>query len=88
MPQAKQASKQKRVAKAAVPALGAAGLSFGLVGGAFASATPTADVPQKLNFAPTQAVTLDEEEMADGWCLFLTDLIAAAHDRSLLNSAS
>ena len=39
--------------------------SFGLVGGAFASATPTADVPQKLNFAPTQAVTLDEEEMAD-----------------------
>src|SRR6516165_2646796 len=35
------------------------------VGGAFASATPTADVPQKLNFAPTQAVTLDEEEMAD-----------------------
>ena len=65
MPQGKQASKQKRVAKAAVPALGAAGLSFGLVGGAFASATPTADVPQKLNFAPTQAVTLDEEEMAD-----------------------
>jgi len=65
MPQATQASKQKRVAKAAVPALGAAGLSFGLVGGAFASATPTADVPQKLNVAPTQAVTLDEEEMAD-----------------------
>ena len=65
MPQAKQASKQKGAAKAAVPALGAAGLSFGLVGGAFASATPTADVPQKLNFAPTQAVTLDEEEMAD-----------------------
>ena len=65
MPQAKQASKQKRLTKAAVPALGAAGLSVGLVGGAFASATPTADVPQKLNFAPTQAVTLDEEEMAD-----------------------
>jgi len=65
MPQGKQASKQKRVAKAAVPAVGAAGLSVGLVGGAFASATPTADVPQKLNFAPTQAVTLDEEEMAD-----------------------
>ena len=64
-PQAKQASKQERVAKAAVPALGAAGLSFGLVGGAFASATPTADVPQKLNFAPTQTATLGEEEMAD-----------------------
>ena len=65
MPQAKQASKQKGAAKAAVPALGAAGLSFGLVGGAFASATPTADVPQKLNFAPTQTATLGEEEMAD-----------------------
>jgi hypothetical protein len=26
---------------------------------------PTADVPQKLNFAPTQTVTLGEEEMAD-----------------------
>jgi len=65
MPRVKQASKRKRVAKAAVPALGAAGLTFGLVGGASASTTPTADVPQKLNFAPTQAVMLGEEEIAD-----------------------
>jgi hypothetical protein len=65
MPRVKQASKRKRVAKAAMPALGAAGLTFGLVGSASATATPTADVPQKLNFAPTQAVTLGEEEIAD-----------------------
>ena len=65
MPKVKQASKRKRVAKAAVPALGAAGLTFGLVGSASASATPNADVPQKLNFAPTQGATLGEEEIAD-----------------------
>jgi hypothetical protein len=65
MPQVKQASKQKRATKAALPALGAAGLTFGLVGTASASTTPTADVPQKLNFAPTQAATLGEEEIAD-----------------------
>jgi hypothetical protein len=65
MPKVKQASKRKRVAKAAVPALGAAGLTFGLVGSASASATPTADVPHKLNFAPTQGVTIGEEEIAD-----------------------
>src|SRR5215470_19257720 len=60
----KQASMRKRVTKAAVPALGAAGLTFGLAGGASASTTPTADVPQKLNLAPTQSV-LSEEEIAD-----------------------
>ena len=65
MPRVKQASKRKRVTKAAVPALGAAGLTLGLVGGASASTTPTADVPQKLNFAPTQGVMLGEEEIAD-----------------------
>ena len=65
MPRVKQAPKRKRVTKAAVPALGAAGLTLGLVGSASASAMPTADVPQKLNFAPTQAVTLGEEEIAD-----------------------
>jgi hypothetical protein len=65
MPRVKQASKRKRVTKAAVPALGAAGLTFGLVGGASASATPTTDVPQKLNLPPVQAVTLGEEEIAD-----------------------
>ena len=65
MPQVKQASRQKRATKAALPALGAAGLTFGLVGTASASVTPTADVPQKLNLSPTQAVTLGEEEIGD-----------------------
>ena len=37
MPRVKQASKKKRVTKAAVPALGAAGLTFSLAGGASAS---------------------------------------------------
>src|ERR1700757_3058413 len=59
MPQVKLAT------KAALPALGAAGLTFGLVGTASASVTPTADVPQKLNLSPTQAVTLGEEEIGD-----------------------
>ena len=47
MRQAKQASKKKRVSKVAVPAFGAAGLTFSLAGGASASAVPTADVPQR-----------------------------------------
>jgi hypothetical protein len=42
MPGVKQASKRKRVTKT-VPALGAVGLTFSLVGGASASAVPTAD---------------------------------------------
>src|SRR6201993_5392436 len=62
----KQASKRKRVTKAAVvPALGAAGLTFSLAGGASASALPNADAPPKLNFSPTQSVLLGEEEIAD-----------------------
>jgi hypothetical protein len=61
----KQASKRKRVTKAAVPALGAAGLTFSLAGGASASALPTADTAQKPNFSPTQSVLLGEEEIAD-----------------------
>src|SRR5215469_6770301 len=65
MPLKKQASKRKRVTKAAVRALGAAGLTFGLAGGASASTTPTADAPQKLNSTPTQTITLGEEEIAD-----------------------
>ena len=65
MPRVKQASKRKRVTKAAVPALGAAGLTFSLVGGASASAVPTADVQQTPNYVPTQAITLGEEEIAD-----------------------
>ena len=63
MPLKKRASKRKRVTKAAAWALGAAGLTFGLAGGASASTAPTADVPQKLT--PTQTITLSEEEIAD-----------------------
>jgi hypothetical protein len=65
MRRVKQASKGKRVLKAAVPALGAAGLTFGLAGSASAATDPAADAPQKLSFVPSQAVTLGEEEIAD-----------------------
>ena len=65
MPQLKRASKQKRGTKAAVSALGAAGLTFSLLGSATASAVPTADVPQTTAFAPNEAITLGEEEIAD-----------------------
>ena len=61
MPREKEASKRKRVTKAAVRALGAASLTFGLAGGASASTTPTADVQQKFNFTPAQTITLSEE---------------------------
>ncbi len=45
MRQAKQSSKaKKRVTKVAVPAFGAAGLTFSLAGSAMASAVPTPDV--------------------------------------------
>src|SRR5258708_36067136 len=64
MPGVKQASKRKRVTKA-VPALGAVGLTFSLVGGASASAVPTADTPQTPNIAPSHEITLSEEEIAD-----------------------
>src|SRR6266446_9066717 len=65
MSRVKQASKRRSVAKAAMPALGAAGLTFSLAGSAAASAVPAVDTPQKLNFSPSQAVTLGEEEIAD-----------------------
>src|SRR6516164_5016339 len=64
MPGVKQASKRKRVMKA-VPALGAVGLTFSLVGGASASAVPTADTPQTPNMAPGHEIALGEEEMSD-----------------------
>jgi hypothetical protein len=35
------------------------------LGSASASGVPTADVPQKTHFAPNEAITLGEEEMAD-----------------------
>ena len=66
MSRVKQASKQKRTAKAAaVKALGAAGLSFSLVGSASASTMPTAGIPQSDNTSPNQRFVLDEEEMVD-----------------------
>jgi hypothetical protein len=66
MPRVKQASKQKRTTKAAaVKVLGAAGLSFSLVGSASASTMPTAGIPQSDNTSPNQRFVLDEEEMAD-----------------------
>jgi type II secretory pathway pseudopilin PulG len=65
MPQVKQAPKQKRRTKAAVSALGAAGLTFSLLGSATASAVPTADVAQTTALAPNEAITLGEEEIAD-----------------------
>jgi len=66
MPRVKKASKQKRTTKAAaVKALGAAGLSFSLVGSASASTMPTAGIPQSDNTSPNQRFVLDEEEMAD-----------------------
>jgi hypothetical protein len=65
MPRVKQASKKKRVTKIAVPALGAAGLTFSLAGSALASAVPTGDVQQRPNFAPDMMISLGEEELAD-----------------------
>ena len=64
MSRVKQASKRKRLTKAAgVPILGAAGLGLSLAGSA--SALATADLPQSLNTTSDQRFILDEEEMAD-----------------------
>src|ERR1700726_30282 len=65
MSRVKQASKRKSVVRAAMPALGAAGLTFSLAGSASAAAVPAADTPQKLSFVPNQSITLGEEEIAD-----------------------
>jgi hypothetical protein len=65
MPRVKQTSNRKRGTKAAVSALGAAGLTFSLLGSATASAVPAAEVPQTTAFAPNEAITLGEEEIAD-----------------------
>src|ERR1700730_2321148 len=65
MPRVKQASNRKRGTKAAVSALGAAGLAFSLLGSATAAAVPAADGPQTTAFAQNEAITLGEEEIAD-----------------------
>jgi hypothetical protein len=66
MSRVKQASKQKRTTNAAtVKVLGAAGLSFSLVGSASASTMPTTGIPQSDNTSPNQRFVLSEEEMVD-----------------------
>ena len=64
MRQVKQASKRKRVAKS-VPVLGAAGLSFSLVGGASAAVAPTTDAAKTPVVGLGHGFTLGEEEIAD-----------------------
>ena len=64
MSRVKQASKQRRVTKA-VPALGAVGLTFSLVGSASAAVAPATDKSQTLNYSPNHQITLGEEEIAD-----------------------
>jgi len=63
MARVKQSSK-KRV-RAALPALGAAGLTFSMVGGASAAAVPANDATQTTNYTPNHQITLGEEEIAD-----------------------
>jgi hypothetical protein len=70
MPRFKQASKQKRKTKAAktkaaVKLLGAAGLTFSMVGTTSASTMPSAGIPQPDNTPPSQRFVLGEEEMSD-----------------------
>lgn len=64
MARVKQASKKKHLMKS-VPVLGAAGLTFSMVGGASAAAVPTADVAQSPTVGLGHQVTLGEEEIAD-----------------------
>jgi len=62
MAQAKQASKRKR-RRTALPVVGAAGVSFAMVGGA-AATTPTANVPSR-DIDARSVFALGEEEMSD-----------------------
>jgi hypothetical protein len=63
MARTKQVSKRKR-RRVGLPALGAAGVSLVMAGGAAANA-PTANVPSLQNTSLRPAITLDEEEIAD-----------------------
>src|ERR1700690_364854 len=63
MARVKQSSKKRF--RAALPALGAAGLTFSMVGGASAAAVPANDATQTPNYTPNHQVTLGEEEIAD-----------------------
>jgi hypothetical protein len=62
MARAKQGSKRKR-RKMALPALGAAGMSLAMGGGASAI-SPTANVPSQ-DVEPRPVITLGEEEISD-----------------------
>jgi hypothetical protein len=64
MRQVKQASKRKRVAKS-VPVLGAAGLTFSLMGGASAAVAPTTDEAKAPALGLGHEFALGEEEIAD-----------------------
>jgi hypothetical protein len=64
MPNAKRASKGKRLSKA-VPVLGIAGMSLSMAGGASASTTGSvADAPLQNTLSP-QVIILGEEEISD-----------------------
>src|SRR5215468_9310044 len=63
MAQAKRASKRKR-RRITLPALGAAGASLIMAGGASGTA-PTANVPSLQETSLRPVITLDEEEIAD-----------------------
>jgi hypothetical protein len=66
MSRVKQASKRKRITKAAaVPALGAAGLGLSLAGSASASTLPAEDVSKSIDAIANQRFVLGEEEIAD-----------------------
>ena len=64
MSRVKQALKQRRVTKA-MPALGAAGLTFSLVASASAAVAPATDKSQTPNYSPNHQITLGDEEIAD-----------------------
>jgi hypothetical protein len=57
--------KSSKGVKAALPALGAAGLTFSMIGGASAATVPANDVAQSTNYSPNHQLTLGEEEIAD-----------------------
>jgi hypothetical protein len=64
MSRVKQAPKHAHTKKAAVTALGAAGLGLSLTGSASAYTVPTADILPS-TMSPNQRFVLGEEEMAD-----------------------
>src|ERR1700727_1611700 len=83
---ARQKQSAKRI-KAALPALGAAGLTFSMVGGASAAAVPANDATQTTNYSPNQQITLGEEEIADvslaTFYVFDKESTAAAKDGNI-----